>query len=114
MEKMFKACGQCPYTGYAIDSPACRSCKSYVRAGTEFFVWCGHEGAKAIDAGKKMKIAVAATDERAKERPDMKLSANKKTATRKPASTKQRAKGKAKQTKTANKAKKRGRPRKAK
>lgn len=40
MEKMFKGVGACPYTNNVIDSPPCRQCKWFYRAGTETFIWC--------------------------------------------------------------------------
>lgn len=89
--KVFKGV-KCPYGGaHDVDSVACRLCCYYCRnVGT--FIWCSHP-----------------VDERAKEKAEKKPDTNRKTATRKPVTTKQRAKkGPKKETK------KRGRPRKAK
>lgn len=94
---MFKGDGVCPYTGNAVDSPPCRQCQWFFRSGTYTFIWCSHP-----------------VQERADKRAQRKLPANKKTATRKPVSTKERAKGNAAQIKTDTVPKKRGRPKKAK
>lgn len=96
MEKVFKG-SKCPHGGACdVDSIACRLCCYYCR-NVGMFIWCKHS-----------------IEEKANEKEQSVASVTPKTATKKPASTKQKAKGKAKQTKTANKAKKRGRPRKAK
>ncbi len=97
MDKMFKGDAVCPYTGNPIDSPACRQCQWFFRTGTYTFIWCSHP-----------------EQEKAKEKAKSKLPANKKTATRKPVSPKQKAKGNSKQIKIGTTPKKRGRPKKAK
>lgn len=96
MKKVFKGC-KCPYGGaHDVDSTACRMCCYYSRnVGT--FIWCSHP-----------------VDERAKEKAENHITVTQKTATRKPVSTKKKAKGNSTQIKTGTKAKKRGRPRKAK
>lgn len=91
MEKVFKGC-RCPQGKADVDSAQCRSCGHYIRdLGT--FIVCS-----------------CPAQEKANEKEQSVASVTTKKATKKPASTKQ----KAKQTKTANKAKKCGRPRKAK
>lgn len=92
MEKVFKFC-KCPHGGvHDVGSVQCKLCCYFCRdVGT--FIWCSHP-----------------VNETAERKPD----AEKKTATRKPVTTKKRAKGNSAQIKTGTKAKKRGRPRKAK
>lgn len=94
--------GGCPFgKGCEIDSPACRQCQWFFRRGTYTFIWCLHP-----------------KQERADEKAKSKLPENKKTATRKPVSPKQRANKRAnekdKQIKIGATPKKRGRPKKAK
>lgn len=42
MQKMFKGNTICPFTKNVIDSPQCRQCKDYFKAGTWAFIWCKH------------------------------------------------------------------------
>lgn len=46
MQKMFKGNTICPFTKNVIDSPQCRQCKDYFKAGTWAFIWCKHPDAK--------------------------------------------------------------------
>lgn len=57
MQKMFKGDSVCPYTGNTIDSPACRQCKWFFRAGTYTFIWCGHPDEPAAAPARKKAVS---------------------------------------------------------
>lgn len=97
MQKMFKGNTICPYTGNVIDSPQCRQCKDYFKAGTWAFIWC-----KRSETPEPVKPAKT---ERAKAIEPVKAKRGRKKATGKTTATK---------SKGQSTGKKRGRPKKAK
>lgn len=94
---MFKGNALCPFTKNVIDSPQCRQCKDYFKAGTWAFIWCKHP-----DVPESIKPDKS---ERAKEVKPVKEKPTRKKATGKVTATK---------SKGQTTGKKRGRPKKAK
>lgn len=69
MQKMFKGDSVCPYTGNAIDSPACRQCRDFFKAGTYTFIWCKHPDEPAAAPVKKKAVSVPQSERRKPGRP---------------------------------------------
>lgn len=55
MQKMFKGNAVCPFTGNAIDSPACRQCRDFFKAGTNTFIWCKHPEPTAVQPERRKR-----------------------------------------------------------
>ena len=100
MQKMFKGNNLCPFTKNVIDSPQCRQCKWFFRAGTYTFIWCQHP-----DEPEIVLTPNKAKTERAKQIESLRKKPTRKKATGKATATK---------SKGQTIGKKRGRPKKAK
>ena len=60
--------GSCPYGhNVELDSPGCRKCEDYFRAGTGMFFWCRHQPAE--QEPKPRKIAIKAKPAKKRGRP---------------------------------------------